>query len=63
MKRRLLLLIAFFFPWIAMLGCDKPGSALIALFLQITLIGWIPASIWARNEVKKTIPKPVKKKA
>lgn len=63
MKRKLMLLCAVFFPWLALLICDKPGGALITAFLQVTLIGWIPASMWAIQEVKKIIPKPSKKKA
>lgn len=61
MKRKLVLLTAIFFPWIALFACDKPGGALVALCLQITLIGWLPASIWAWKEVKKTMPKTKKK--
>ncbi|MGQ3892494.1 hypothetical protein [Legionella sp. CNM-4043-24] len=35
------------FPWLVLLIHDNPGGALIALFMQVTIIGWIPASAWA----------------
>jgi uncharacterized membrane protein YqaE (UPF0057 family) len=39
--------LAIFFPFIALLLYDNPVGALMALILQATVIGWIPASIWA----------------
>jgi uncharacterized membrane protein YqaE (UPF0057 family) len=57
MKRILLLLLGIFFPWIAMLIEEKPIPALACLALQLTFIGWIPASIWATNVVKQLNPK------
>ncbi|MFC6243735.1 YqaE/Pmp3 family membrane protein [Flavobacterium psychroterrae] len=40
-------LIAIFFPCISFLLRGKIFTAIICLILQITLIGWIPAAIWA----------------
>ncbi|SHF77208.1 YqaE/Pmp3 family membrane protein [Flavobacterium defluvii] len=40
-------LIAIFFPWLSFLLRGKIFTAIICLILQITLIGWIPAAIWA----------------
>ncbi|OXA78633.1 hypothetical protein SAMN05444397_109138 [Flavobacterium aquidurense] len=40
-------LIAIFFPCISFLLRGKILTALLCLILQITLIGWIPAAIWA----------------
>jgi uncharacterized membrane protein YqaE (UPF0057 family) len=40
-------LIAIFFPSISFLLRGKILTALICLILQITLICWIPAAIWA----------------
>ncbi|WP_144214090.1 YqaE/Pmp3 family membrane protein [Flavobacterium anhuiense] len=40
-------LIAIFFPCISFLLRGKIFTALICLVLQITLIGWLPAAIWA----------------
>ena len=41
------LLIAFFLPWLTCFTIGRPVAGLICLLLQITLIGWIPATIWA----------------
>jgi len=40
-------IIAFFLPWISLMLQGKILSSIICLFLQITIIGWIPAVIWA----------------
>ena len=53
-KRALMSILAVFFPWIVMLIYDNPGGALVALILQATLIGWIPASVWAWRTVYGT---------
>ena len=53
-KRSLMSFLAVFFPWIVMLAYDNPGGALISLILQATLVGWIPASIWAWRTVHGT---------
>lgn len=52
MKRILLSILALFFPWIVILLEGKFIAALACLALQLTFIGWIPASIWAFNAVK-----------
>lgn len=41
------LLIAFVFPWLTFFTIGRPFAGIICLLLQITLIGWIPATIWA----------------
>ena len=40
-------LTAIFFPFISFLLRGKIFTALLCLVLQITLIGWLPAAIWA----------------
>lgn len=50
-KRFLMSLIVVFFPWVALLIYDNPGGALVALLLQATVVGWIPASMWAWRTV------------
>lgn len=40
-------LIAVCFPWLAFMLRGNIGLGLLCLILQITLIGWIPATIWA----------------
>ena len=59
-KRAFLSGMAIFFPWFILLLDDNPGGAIIALILQATMIGWIPASIWAWkivHEEKKPNPR------
>jgi len=41
------LILAIFLPWIAFFTIGRPFAAILCLILQITLIGWIPAAIWA----------------
>ncbi|KAE9540125.1 YqaE/Pmp3 family membrane protein [Ursidibacter maritimus] len=41
------LLIAFLLPWLTFFTIGRPFSGILCLILQITLIGWLPATIWA----------------
>ena len=41
------LLVAFLLPWLTFFTIGRPFSGIICLILQLTLIGWIPATIWA----------------
>ncbi len=40
-------LLAILLPWLSFLLRGKVFAGLICLVLQITLIGWLPAVIWA----------------
>lgn len=40
-------LIAIFLPWLSFFLRGKIISGIICAVLQVTLIGWIPAAIWA----------------
>ncbi|MBR2648793.1 MAG: YqaE/Pmp3 family membrane protein [Sediminibacterium sp.] len=40
-------LIAIFFPFLSFLLRGRLFTGIICLLLQITLIGWIPAAVWA----------------
>ena len=42
-----MILIAVLIPWLSFFLRGKILSGLLCLFLQITLIGWLPAAIWA----------------
>ncbi len=42
-----MILIAVLFPWLSFLLRGKIFQALLCLILQVTLIGWLPAAIWA----------------
>jgi uncharacterized membrane protein YqaE (UPF0057 family) len=41
------LLIAFFLPWLTFFTIGRPFAGVLCLVLQITLLGWVPATIWA----------------
>ncbi|CAG9244067.1 YqaE/Pmp3 family membrane protein [Paraburkholderia unamae] len=41
------LLIAIILPWLLFFTIGRPIAGIVCLILQVTLIGWIPAAIWA----------------
>lgn len=41
------LLIALILPWLTFFTIGRSGSGVLCLILQLTVIGWIPAAIWA----------------
>lgn len=41
------LLIALLLPWLTFFTIGRPIAGVICLILQITVIGWLPATIWA----------------
>jgi len=41
------LIIALLLPFLVFFTIGKPFQGIFCLILQITLIGWIPAAIWA----------------
>lgn len=40
-------LLALFFPWVVFFTMGKIGQGVLCLLLQITIIGWLPATLWA----------------
>ena len=44
-------LLAITFPWLVLLFHDNPGGAFIALIMQATVFGWVPATIWALRTI------------
>lgn len=47
------LFLAAVFPWLILLLNDNPGGAILALIMQASVIGWIPASLWAMRIVRE----------
>lgn len=47
------LILAAVFPWLILLLNDNPGGAILALIMQASVIGWIPASICAIKIVRE----------
>jgi uncharacterized membrane protein YqaE (UPF0057 family) len=41
------LIIALLLPWLTFFTIGRPLSGIACLILQITIIGWLPAAIWA----------------
>ncbi len=41
------LIVALILPWLLFFTIGRPLAGFICLILQITLIGWVPAAIWA----------------
>ncbi|MDN3577252.1 YqaE/Pmp3 family membrane protein [Chitinimonas viridis] len=41
------LIIAIFLPFLLFFTIGRPIAGLICLILQLTVLGWIPAAIWA----------------
>ena len=41
------LLIAFLLPWLTFFTIGRPLAGIVCLILQVTVIGWIPATVWA----------------
>ncbi|MBQ7135262.1 YqaE/Pmp3 family membrane protein [Campylobacter sp.] len=40
-------LLCLIIPWLGFFTIGRPIAGVICLILQFTLIGWLPASIWA----------------
>lgn len=45
-------LIAILLPWLSFLLRGRLIRGVICLLLQITLIGWLPAAIWAVTDLQ-----------
>jgi uncharacterized membrane protein YqaE (UPF0057 family) len=46
-EKTMRLLLAIFLPFAAFFTIGRPVAGIVCLILQITLIGWLPAAIWA----------------
>lgn len=53
MRRFFWTFLSMTFPWLVLLIYDNPGGALVALVMQATVFGWIPASLWAMRTVEE----------
>jgi uncharacterized membrane protein YqaE (UPF0057 family) len=45
--------LAFFLPWLSLMLQGKILSGIVCLILQITIIGWIAAFIWAFTSLNR----------
>jgi uncharacterized membrane protein YqaE (UPF0057 family) len=46
-KNAMRYLLALLFPWAVFFTMGKIGQGILCLLLQLTIIGWLPATIWA----------------
>jgi hypothetical protein len=60
--RLLMFILAIFFPWLVLLIYTNLGPALVAFIMQATIIGWIPATIWAWQSIPSAKKKKTKEK-
>jgi uncharacterized membrane protein YqaE (UPF0057 family) len=61
------LLLAIFLPFVTFFTIGRPIAGVICLILQFTIIGWIPAALWAvyalgQFKTDKKIEKALKQK-
>jgi hypothetical protein len=47
-------LIALIFPWLTFFTMGKPLQGILCLLLQLTLVGWLPATIWAFASIESS---------
>ena len=54
------LIIALLLPWLLFFTIGRPLAGIVCLALQVTLVGWLPAAIWAVYSLSqyKTDPRP-----
>lgn len=41
------LFLAIFLPFLTFFFIGRPVAGIVCLILQITILGWIPAALWA----------------
>ncbi|MCW5178693.1 YqaE/Pmp3 family membrane protein [Burkholderia cenocepacia] len=41
------LAIAIVFPWLTFLTIRRPIAGVFCLGLQLSVVGWLPATVWA----------------
>lgn len=46
-------LTALVFPWFTFLSIGRIKQARISMAMQLTVVGWIPAAVWAMHASRK----------
>lgn len=41
------LILAIFLPFLVFFTMGRPFTGVVCLILQVTIIGWVPAALWA----------------
>jgi uncharacterized membrane protein YqaE (UPF0057 family) len=47
------LFLAIFLPFVAFFTIERPVAGIVCLLLQITILGWLPAALWAVYSVSQ----------
>lgn len=47
------IIIALLLPWLALLLRGRILQGILCLILQLTVIGWLPAAVWALMVIMK----------
>ena len=47
------ILLALFVPWLTFFTLGRPLAGILCLVLQITVLGWLPATVWALLAVER----------
>ena len=47
------LFFAIFLPFVSFFTIGRPVAGIVCLLLQITILGWIPAALWAVYSVSQ----------
>ncbi|WP_458218833.1 YqaE/Pmp3 family membrane protein [Paracidovorax citrulli] len=42
-------LVTVFFPWLSFLYRGQTRAAAACMLLQLSIVGWLPAVLWARS--------------
>ncbi|WP_076899763.1 YqaE/Pmp3 family membrane protein [Burkholderia pseudomallei] len=45
--------IAVVFPWLTFLTIRRPVAGVICLALQLSIVGWLPATLWAVSVLRR----------
>jgi uncharacterized membrane protein YqaE (UPF0057 family) len=48
-----MIIVAVLLPWLALLLRGRPFQAALCLGLQLTVLGWVPAAIWAALVIRE----------
>ncbi len=54
-RRILMMVLSMAFPWVVMFIEDRPVAGILALVLQVSVIGWAFAAIWAYGVAKESM--------
>jgi uncharacterized membrane protein YqaE (UPF0057 family) len=49
-----MIILAILFPFLSFLIRGRFSQALAALLMQATIVGWIPAAVWAMKSLQHT---------